>query len=164
MRQVFSVNGKNVELVLSPEDTLLGVLRSNGYTEVKNGCEEGECGACMVLMDGKPVPSCQVLAMSAAGSKITTVKGLGTIHEASVIQSAFVDEGAVQCGFCASGMILSTWALLAANPDPTDEEIRSALDGNLCRCTGYAKIVNAVKSAAETMRTRKKNTSENRHV
>jgi len=164
MRQVFSVNGKSVELVLSPADTLLAVLRGNGYTEVKNGCEEGECGACMVLLDGKPVPSCQVLAMSVVDSKIMTVKGLGTIHDASIIQQAFVDAGAVQCGFCASGMILSSWALLSANPDPTDEEIRSALDGNLCRCTGYVKIVKAVKIAAEALRTRKKHTTEDRHV
>lgn len=157
MTQEFIINGKTVELKLNPGESLLRVLRSNGYTEVKNGCEEGECGACMVLLDEKAVPSCQVLAMSVQGRKIRTIKALGSIHDASILQRAFVEEGAVQCGFCSSGMILSAYALLNVNPDPTDEEILTALDGNLCRCTGYVKIVKAVKKAAREIK-------DNRHA
>ena len=147
----FTINGKRVSLTCPPNTTLLHTLREDGYTEVKNGCEEGECGACMVLIDEKAVPSCQVLALSVTGRSLTTIRGLGTIFEASVIQKAFVDAGAVQCGFCTPGMILAAYSLLKENPDPGEKEIASALDGNLCRCTGYVKIIDAVKLSARRL-------------
>ncbi len=145
------INGETVSVSADPGSTLLTVLRANGHTEVKNGCGEGDCGACMVLLDGKAVPSCQVLAASAAGRKIRTVKALGNLHEASILQRSFIEEGAVQCGFCTSGMLISAWALLAENPDPSEDDILHALDGNLCRCTGYVKIVRAVRRAAREL-------------
>ena len=131
--------------------TLLQALRDLGYTDVKNGCEIGECGACAVLLGGKPVNSCMVLAAQADGADIVTNAGLGTIDKPHVIQAAFADAGAVQCGFCTPGMVISTKALLDRNPDPTETEIREALSGNLCRCTGYGQIVAAVKLAASRL-------------
>lgn len=148
MRQVFKVNSIEKELTLNPGDTLLQTLRDNGYTEVKCGCSEGECGACLVLLDDMPVNSCQVFAMSAMDRKITTVKGIGTIYHPHIIQKAFVEAGADQCGFCTPGMVIASYALLEKNPKPTKQEINEALDGNLCRCTGYVKIIEAVENAA----------------
>jgi aerobic-type carbon monoxide dehydrogenase small subunit (CoxS/CutS family) len=148
----FTINSKKRELQLQPNETLLNVLRSNDFTEVKSGCEEGECGACLVLLDGKPVNSCQVLAMSVRGKKITTVKGIGTLHSPHIIQKAFARGGADQCGFCSPGMVLAAYSLLQKNPNPTREEIGEGLDGNLCRCTGYVKIVEAVHQAASQLR------------
>jgi carbon-monoxide dehydrogenase small subunit len=148
----FKINGKELKTVFSPDTVLLTLLRDNGFKEVKEGCREGECGACLVLLDGKLVNSCQVLAGSAVGREITTVKGIGNIHSPHPIQSAFVDTGAVQCGFCTPGMVLAAYYLLNENPDPDDEEIRRSLDGNLCRCTGYVKIIEAVRLAAKRMR------------
>lgn len=144
----FTINGKSRELEFDPEDRLLTTLRDNGYTEVKNGCQEGECGACLVLLDGEPVNSCQVLTASVQEQEIKTVRGIGDLHKPHIIQEAFVKSGAVQCGFCSPGFIISTYALLRDNPDPTEEEIKQALNGNLCRCTGYVKIIDAVKLAA----------------
>ena len=144
----FTINGKSRELEFAPEDRLLNTLRDNGYTEVKNGCQEGECGACLVLLDGEPVNSCQVLTASVQEQDIKTVQGIGDLHKPHIIQEAFVKSGAVQCGFCSPGFIISTYALLRDNPDPTEEEIKQALNGNLCRCTGYVKIIDAVKLAA----------------
>lgn len=152
MREFFNINGKQVELTLSANDTLLTALRNNGYTEVKNGCSEGECGACLVMLDGKATNSCQVLAMSAKNKDITTVKGIGNFAKVSAIQEAYVEAGAVQCGFCIPGFVVSTTALLNENPDPSEEEIKDALDGNLCRCTGYVKIIDAVKLAAKKLK------------
>jgi aerobic-type carbon monoxide dehydrogenase small subunit (CoxS/CutS family) len=152
MRGVFFVNDVSLETSFRPADTLLALLRREGRTEVKEGCGEGLCGACVVLLEGKLVNSCQVLAASAGGKRITTVRGIGSIHDPHPIQSAFVEAGAVQCGFCTPGMVLAAHALLTANPDPGEDEIRQALDGNLCRCTGYVKIVEAVKLAALRMR------------
>ena len=150
MRQVFNINSVEKELLLNPGDTLLQALRDNGYTEVKSGCSEGECGACLVLIEDLPINSCQVFAMSVKDKKITTVKGIGTIYHPHKIQKAFVEAGADQCGFCTPGMIIASYALLKKNPKPTKEEIHEALDGNLCRCTGYVKIIDAVeKSASE---------------
>jgi carbon-monoxide dehydrogenase small subunit len=146
-----SINGKELRISLRGNEVLLDVLRELGYTEVKEGCREGACGSCLVLLEGVLVNSCQILAASAAGKEITTVKGLGTIHQPHPIQEAFVEAGAVQCGFCTPGMVLAAFALLKRNPRPTEEQIRHALDGNLCRCTGYMKIVDAVKLAAERM-------------
>ena len=146
------VNGTEHTWDVAPGATLLDVLREHGYVEVKKGCEEGMCGACTVLLDGVRVNSCLVLAGQAHLREVTTVRGLGTVASPHPIQEAFVEAGAVQCGFCTPGMVLSTHALLRDNPDPPEEEVRRALDGNLCRCTGYVKILDAVRLAAERMR------------
>jgi aerobic-type carbon monoxide dehydrogenase small subunit (CoxS/CutS family) len=151
MRQVFKINSAEKELTLNPGDTLLQTLRDNGYTEVKCGCSEGECGACLVLLEDMPVNSCQVFAMSVKDKKITTVKGIGNLYHPHVIQKAFVQAGADQCGFCTPGMVIASYALLKKNPNPTKQEINEALDGNLCRCTGYVKIVEAVENAAAVL-------------
>ena len=151
MRQVFKINSVEKELTLNPGDTLLQTLRDNGYSEVKCGCSEGECGACLVLLEDMPVNSCQVFAMSVKDKKITTVKGIGTLYHPHIIQKAFVEAGADQCGFCTPGMVIASYALLKKNPNPTKQEINEALDGNLCRCTGYVKIVEAVEKAAAAL-------------
>ena len=144
----FTVNGEPVRLMVPPLVTLLDVLRRDlELTGTKYGCGEGECGACSVLLDGKVVNSCLVLALECEGSQVLTIEGLadGKLH---AIQQAFVDHGAIQCGFCTPGMIMATYALLEANPSPTEDEIKRSLEGNLCRCTGYRKIVDAVLSLA----------------
>jgi carbon-monoxide dehydrogenase small subunit len=151
MRQVFKINSVEKELTLNPGDTLLQTLRDNGYSEVKCGCSEGECGACLVLLEDLPVNSCQVFAMSVKDKKITTVKGIGTLYHPHEIQKAFVEAGADQCGFCTPGMVIASYALLKKNPNPTKQEINEALDGNLCRCTGYVKIIEAVEKAAAVL-------------
>lgn len=148
----FEVNGKPRQWTFDPGATLLQVLRDNGHTEVKSGCAAGECGACLVLLNDRLVNSCQVLAASAVGGRILTVKGVGDIHSPHPIQTAFADTGAVQCGFCTPGMVMAAYALLNENKNPTETEIKDALDGNLCRCTGYVKIVEAVQLAAQRMR------------
>jgi carbon-monoxide dehydrogenase small subunit len=152
MKASFNINGKVHELEFAPHARLLDLLRDKGFTEVKCGCREGFCGACSVLLDGELVNSCMVYAASVGERKITTVKGIGSIHEPHPIQEAFVEAGAVQCGFCTPGMVLATYALLQRNPDPTNEEIKEALDGNFCRCTGYVKIIDAVKLAARKVK------------
>ncbi len=152
MGERFRVNGRKVELAAAPGDTLLEALRRGGYTEVKCGCEEGKCGACLVLLDGRAVNACQVLARSVHGRPVVTVAGLGSLFDPSPLQQAFAEAGAVQCGFCTPGFIVAAASLLAANPDPGEEEIRAALDGNLCRCTGYVKIVAAVQLAITRMK------------
>ncbi len=144
-----TVNGDEVDLVVTPNTTLLEVLRHNlDFTGVKEGCSEGVCGACTVLMNGQPIRSCLTLALEADGSEILTIEGMASEGELHPIQQAFVDRGAVQCGFCTPGMILSSKALLDRNPGPSEAEIKTALAGNLCRCTGYSKILEAVQSAA----------------
>lgn len=148
----FTINGKRVELSFKAEAILSDVLRDGGFTEVKEGCRAGECGSCVVIMDGRLVNSCQVFAASAIDREITTSRGLGDVHNPHVIQRAFVDAGAVQCGFCSPGKVLATSYLLSKNPDPTDDDIRAGLNGILCRCTGYVKIIDAVKLAAKRMR------------
>jgi aerobic carbon-monoxide dehydrogenase small subunit len=142
-----TVNGNEIDVAVTPNTTLLEVLRDElGFTGVKEGCSEGVCGACTVLMDGAPVRSCLTLALEAEGASITTIEGLATGGGLHPIQQAFIDRGAVQCGFCTPGMILSSKALLDRSPHPTDEEIKNALAGNFCRCTGYKKILEAVRS------------------
>ncbi|MCD4654648.1 (2Fe-2S)-binding protein [bacterium] len=131
---------------IQPGDRLLDVLRTEGYMSVKEGCGDGNCGSCVVLLDGKPVNSCLILAPRVDGCEITTVEGIGTPDNPHPIQEAYADNGAVQCGFCTPGSILGTYALLRDNPNPSDEEIKRALDGNACRCTGYVKKLAAVKS------------------
>ena len=148
-----NVNGREYELAVAPQRTLTQALRDDlGLLGTKEGCGVGDCGACTVIMDGKPVNSCLILAVQAAGSEITTIEGVATAEGLHPIQQAFVELGAIQCGFCTPGMILSAKSLLDANPQPTESEIREALSGNLCRCTGYQKIVEAVQDAAKTIR------------
>jgi len=150
---VLTVNGIQQKLAVSPEERLLDVLRDRlGLVGTKEGCGSGDCGACTVLMDGRPVTSCMVLAAAADGADILTIEGLEKNGELHPLQKAFIEEGAVQCGFCTPGMILSSLALLQENPDPDDEAIKRAIAGNLCRCTGYARIFAAIKTAAERMR------------
>jgi aerobic-type carbon monoxide dehydrogenase small subunit (CoxS/CutS family) len=147
----FWINGKEIHTAFHSSKTLLEVLRDNGHKEVKKGCGLGECGACIVLLDGMIVNACQVLAASALGMKILTTKGLGSIHSPNPIHRAFVDAGAVQCGFCTPAMIMVAYYLLQNNPSPSEDEIKRVFDGNLCRCTGYVKIIEAVRLASERM-------------
>jgi carbon-monoxide dehydrogenase small subunit len=148
-----AVNDETVEVFIEASAMLLDVLRGElGLTGAKEACGQGECGACTVLLDGKPICSCITPAMKAANKKVLTVEGMGSPEQLHPIQSAFVEYGAVQCGFCTPGMILSTKALLDDNPSPTQEEVRIGLSGNLCRCTGYVKIVEAVLAAGGKLR------------
>ncbi len=145
------VNGEQFELAIAPNETLLSVLRDRLQLKgVKEGCGEGACGACTVIMDGHPVRSCLTLALEADGSEITTIEGLvedGNLHP---LQQSFIDRGAVQCGFCTPGQILSAKALLDRSASPSEDDIKTALAGNMCRCTGYSKILEAVKAVAQT--------------
>lgn len=144
------VNGHKRQVALPPNITLLRVLREYlGQMDVKNGCEKGDCGACTVLLDGKAVNSCLVLAWQADGCEITTTSGLGNAAHPHPIQTAFADEGAAQCGYCTPGMVMSAKALLDENPHPTEQDIRLAISGNLCRCTGYTQIIRAIQKASE---------------
>jgi carbon-monoxide dehydrogenase small subunit len=147
-----NVNGVPYPVDVAATATLLHVVRDViGLTGSKEGCDDSECGACMMLLDGKPLNSCSYLALQADGREITTVEGLADGDDLAPLQQAFLDEGGVQCGFCTPGMLISATALLAENPSPSDEEIRLALGGNLCRCTGYDGIVRAVQRAAGEM-------------
>lgn len=147
-----TVNGEPVEAAVEPNRTLLQFLREDlGLTGTKHGCGLGDCGACTVILDGKPVNSCLVLAIQARGRDVLTIEGLAEDGNLHPIQEAFVEKGAIQCGFCSPGMILSAKALLDENPNPTEHEIRTALSGNLCRCTGYQKIVEAIQEAAVSL-------------
>ncbi|MEI8130893.1 MAG: (2Fe-2S)-binding protein [Leptolinea sp.] len=149
---ILNVNGRRHEVLLPPNITLLRALREHlGYVDVKNGCENGDCGACTVIMNGKPVNSCMVLAWQADGADITTVVGLGTASKPHPVQEAFADLGAAQCGYCTPGIVLAAKALLDINPNPSEEEIRRGISGNLCRCTGYGQIIDAVMQASEKM-------------
>lgn len=151
MNAEFSINGRARALEFDGADTLLTVLRAAGYTEVKQGCAHGECGSCLVLLDGEPVNACQVFAATAAGREITTSRGLTPDGSPHPIHHAFADTGAVQCGFCTPGMVVAAYALLGKRSEPTDAEIAEALSGNICRCTGYVKTVEAVRLAAERL-------------
>jgi carbon-monoxide dehydrogenase small subunit len=148
-----TINDNEYELLVTPNETLAQVLRGSqvNLTGTKQGCELGDCGACTVLLDGDPVNSCLVLAAQVDGRKVTTIEGMSKDGEMHPIQISFIDEGAVQCGFCSPGMIMKTKALIGKKPSPSRQEIREAMVGNLCRCTGYFKIVNAVENAAEKM-------------
>jgi carbon-monoxide dehydrogenase small subunit len=144
-----TVNGLPYPIEVEPGTTLLVAVRDLvGLTGAKEGCDDSECGACMMLLDGKPVNSCSYLALQADGREVTTVEGLADGAELAPLQRAFLEEGGVQCGFCTPGMLISATALLQANPSPTEDEVRVALSGNLCRCTGYDGIVKAVLQAA----------------
>jgi carbon-monoxide dehydrogenase small subunit len=148
----FYVNGDTYELAVEPQTTLLEVLRDHlGLTGTKEACGTGECGSCTVLIEGKPILSCLALAVDYPNKEIVTIEGLSQGEKLTPVQQAFVDCGAVQCGFCTPGMILSTSALLKENPSPSEEEIRKALEGHLCRCTGYNKIIEAINTAAKQL-------------
>ncbi|MGB2906055.1 MAG: (2Fe-2S)-binding protein, partial [Candidatus Aminicenantaceae bacterium] len=139
------VNGQSVQVAVKPTWTLLRVLREELHlTGTKKGCEQGDCGACTVIMDGKAINACLVLALQAESKEIETIEGLGTPDNLHPLQDSFIRNGAVQCGFCTPGTLMSATALIRKNPSPTSEEIRMGISGNLCRCTGYAKIVKAI--------------------
>ncbi len=152
MNITLTVNGSTRRVTVHPGETLMEILRRDGFKGVKNGCAAGDCGSCAVLLDGRAVNSCFVFAAAAEGRAVTTVEGLeadGTLHP---LQRAFLDDAAIQCGFCTPGMLMVAAELLARNPDPTEAEIREALAGNLCRCTGYVKPVQAIATAAWMLR------------
>jgi carbon-monoxide dehydrogenase small subunit len=151
MKKIISVtvNGVETEVAVAPNTTLADMLREQLHlTGTKKGCEMGDCGSCTVILDGRPVNSCLVLAMQASGRTVTTIEGLATEKGLHPLQEAFVEKGAIQCGFCSPGMILSGKSLLDQHPNPSEADIRRAISGNLCRCTGYQKIIEAIKSAA----------------
>ncbi len=143
-----TINEEEKRFSIEPGEILLDSLRDAGYTSVKEGCKTGDCGACMVLVDGKAMTSCTMFTAQARGNDIKTVKGLND-ELAEKLKQSFLDMGAVQCGFCIPGMLISAYSLLSSNPDPTKREIKAALDGNICRCTGYVKQIQAIKRAAE---------------
>jgi carbon-monoxide dehydrogenase small subunit len=146
------VNGEVHDVAVTPNETLVEVLRERlELTGTKMGCGEGACGTCTVLLDGKPVRSCLTLAVEAQGKEIVTIEGLAQGTELHPVQKAFIEHGAIQCGFCSPAMILTSKALLDENPHPTEEEVRRAISGVVCRCTGYAKIVEAVLAAADSL-------------
>ena len=146
---LLTVNGVPYPITASSDRNLLGVIRNEvGLTGTKEGCDDCECGACMVLLDGQPVNSCSFLAAQAQGRQVTTVEGLKIGDELSPLQQLLLDEGGVQCGFCTPGMLISATALLAENPNPSKDEIGIGISGNLCRCTGYTKIIAAIELAA----------------
>ncbi len=148
-----TVNGRGEEVAVAPNRTLLALLREDlDLTGTKEGCSEGDCGACVVLLDGTPVNSCLTLALEVEGRAITTIEGIAAGNTLHPVQQAFVEAGSVQCGFCTPGMVLMALTLLKENPAPTETEARVGISGNLCRCTGYQKIVDGILLAAERMR------------
>jgi len=159
-----NVNGKNINLTsIAPDRRLIDILREDLLLKgTKEGCGEGECGACTVLMDGKAVNSCLILACQLNGHEIITIEGLMQGDEMDVLQKSFIENGAIQCGYCSPGMILSAKALLMTIPDPTDEEIRNAISGNICRCSGYNQIVRAIKSASKEYLVKKSNNDKDK--
>jgi len=153
MEVCFTLNGKPVTVDVKPNEILLDVLRLKlGVKEVKRGCERAECGTCTVLIDGRPVYSCMVLAPQVQGKEVVTVSHLVNNGELKPLLDAFAEVGAVQCGFCSPGFLLTAYALLKSNPNPTEEEVKKAIEGNLCRCTGYKKIIEAILLASEKMK------------
>ena len=152
MAITLTINGHERALEAPANATLLETLREHGYFEVKSGCEKGDCGACAVLVDGVALDSCLTLSWTVAGRAITTVAGLSEPGTKHPLIESFETAGAVQCGYCTPGLILAAQSLLAATPDPSDQEIREGLSGNLCRCTGYTKVFDAVRGAAKTLR------------
>ncbi len=155
MKQLITlrINGESYEVTVEPRMLLVDVLRENlGLTGTKKACDFGNCGSCTVLIDGKPVLSCLTLAIEAQGKGILTIEGLAKDGQFHPLQQAFIDYGAIQCGFCTPGMLLSAKALLDENPEPTNVEVKEAISGNLCRCTGYAKIIKAIETAAQKIK------------
>jgi len=152
MRIEILINGVRRSFEIEGNETLLTLLRREGHVGVKKGCETGDCGACAVLLDGRAVNSCLVLAARADGHEVTTVEGLERNGKLTALQEAFLDAGAVQCGYCTPGMLIAATDLLNHNPDPSEEEIREAISGNLCRCTGYVKQVEGIKLAVKRLK------------
>jgi carbon-monoxide dehydrogenase small subunit len=149
----FKLNGEDTECYVKDNMTMLDFIRTDLHlTGTKRGCEEGECGACTIMLDGRPIASCMMLAVEANGHEVTTIEGIMQNGKLHPVQQEFINKWALQCGFCTPGMIMSAVALLNKNPNPTEHEIRDAIAGNLCRCTGYAKIVEAIASAAEVLK------------
>jgi len=149
---VFEVNSQEVHLQVLPGEMLVDVLRGRlGLTGTKIGCREGECGACTILLDGQPINSCMVPALRAQGRRVTTIEGLGNTDAPHLLQAAFAEEGAIQCGYCTPGFVLAAAALLDRNPDPSEAEIRQALAGNLCRCGTYPRVINAIRKVSQAM-------------
>ena len=147
-----TVNGEGKQILVEPYSSLLDTLRDDiRLTGTKKGCDEGDCGACTVFLNGKPVTSCMVLAHSAHDADVITIEGLGNFDDMNPVQQAFVDHGGLQCGFCIPGLIMSATAFLKENPNPTEEDVRFGIGGNLCRCTGYSKVVEAVLAAAQNI-------------
>jgi len=155
MKLQLTVNGEKKSIEVKPSETLLELLRRLGYKSVKFGCGEGFCGACTVILNGRPVNSCLVLAATVDGKEVVTVEDLGDSRNLHPLQVAFMDAGAIQCGFCTPGMLLSAKTLLERKANPSTAEIKEALEGNLCRCTGYIQIIEAVKLAAKRMKEKK---------
>ena len=152
MKIFFELNGRDVTAETRPNQTLTDLLRDElGITSVKKGCEQGECGACTLMVDGVAVTSCIVLAPQVEGRKVTTLEGLEDDPLMGKLRAAYVENGAVQCGFCTPGMLISSYALLKDNPKPTQDEVKIGIEGNICRCTGYTKIIAAIQDAAERM-------------
>ncbi len=150
MKVSFQLNGRDIEVEAPGNRALLDLLRDDlGVKSVKKGCENGECGACTVLLDGAPVTSCLVLAPQVEGKTVTTVDGLEDDPFMVKLRQAFLEDGAIQCGFCTPGMLISSYALLKGNPKPTADEVKKAIEGNLCRCTGYVAIIKAILHASE---------------
>jgi aerobic carbon-monoxide dehydrogenase small subunit len=148
-----TVNGEPYEVLIEPRTTLLSLIRDHlGLTGTKEGCSEGMCGACTVLVDSKAVKSCLVLALQVQGKKVTTIEGLAQGGQLSPIQDSFIEHGAIQCGFCTPGMVLSAKAFLDEHPNPSEEDVKFAIAGNLCRCTGYVKIIEAITGVASRKR------------
>ncbi len=152
MKITVTVNATRHDVEIDPGETLLELLRLLGYKGVKKGCAAGDCGACAVLIDGRAINSCLCLAAKADGRGVVTVEGLGTDGQLHPVQQAFLEEGAIQCGYCTPGMLIAAVDLLTHNANPTEEEIKEAISGNLCRCTGYVKEIEAIKTAAARMR------------
>ena len=147
-----TVNGRSRQLLVAPYYSLLDTLRDElQLTGTKKGCDEGDCGACTVILDGKPVTSCLVLALSTRDSDVTTIEGLGSVESLHPVQQAFVERGGLQCGYCTPGLIMAAAGLLHETPKPSEEEVKFAIGGNLCRCTGYTKVVEAIMLAADRM-------------
>jgi aerobic-type carbon monoxide dehydrogenase small subunit (CoxS/CutS family) len=152
MEITVTINGEKRILTIEPNELMIDVLRREGYKGVKRGCDEGTCGSCTIILNGRAVKSCILFAARAHEGSIITIEGIGTREKPHPIQQAFVDEGVIQCGFCIPGVILSAKALLDRNPTPTKDDVKTALDGNLCRCTGYSGQIKAVLNAATVMR------------
>ena len=152
MKLRFELNGRNIECEANEKQILLDLLRVDlGVTSVKKGCENGECGACTVLLDGKPVTSCMILALQVEGRKVTTLDGLLDKPRMEKLRQAFLEGGAIQCGFCTPGILISAYALLKENQKPTTDEVKKAIEGNLCRCTGYVNIIKAIIHASQSI-------------